>query len=159
MTNPNPDVAPANAPVVAVSQPFITEQDIHAAGSDDPIQIGQMKLNQLLFRMTHSDADLTALVSQAKHIRDTYQAWAKFKNDLALRQKRYLGFQAVVSSLDLTAAATAMHTTPQAVAALMNGSAQQEGTRLAELQHMWDTGVLPATPVLSASDAAIVQGV
>jgi hypothetical protein len=153
-----PDTGASNAQVQPAPTPFITAADIHAAGSDDPLQIGQHKLNQLWFNMSNTDADIDAIAAQAKSIRATYQAWANFKNDLALRKKRYLGFVSVTSSLDLAQAAAAMHTSPAAIAALMNGSAAQENARIAELQHMWDTGVLPSTPVLSASDKAVILG-
>lgn len=139
--------------------PFITSDDVYKANSDDPKQIGQMKLNALLLtiNMGMTDAEIDAIVAQAKQLRDTYNNWADFKTQLDLRKKRLLGFQAVVLAMDVNAAATAMNTTPDLVTAAMNGNATAEQTRIDQLQQMWDTGQLPQLPILDDPSVAVVQ--
>jgi hypothetical protein len=140
------------------SGPFITPMEQYTAGSKSPKAIGQMKLNGLNLRMDMTDAEMDAVFAQAKALRDTYNQWEAFYNDLELRRRRYLGFQAVVLALDVTAAAAAMHTTPQAITAVMQASAAQEKARLDELQALWDSGQLPDRPVLTDPSADVVSG-
>lgn len=132
-----------------MTTPFITPEDESMVLSQRPEDIGQAKLRHLRFDMSMTDEEIDAIAEQAKKIRDDYYAWQEFYEDLELRKKRYMGFQAVVHALDLNVAAAMMKTTPELVAAVMSASAQQEAARLAELQALWDSGQLPDRPVLT----------
>lgn len=136
--------------------PFITPQDELYAGGRKPRVIGQQKLNDLKFSMDNTDEEIDAIAARVKEIRDTYEAWQAFYEDLELRKKRQLGFQAVAGALDLTEAAKIMGTTPDLVAAVMHGNVANEAARIAELEAMWQRGELPDRPVLSDPSKDIV---
>lgn len=138
--------------------PFITSDDVYQTKSDDPKAIGQYKLNQLAFSMDMTDAEIDAIATQAKDLRNTYSDWAEFKTQLDLRKKRLLGFQAVVLALDVTAAAAAMQTSPALVTGVMGQYAATEQARITELQNMWNTGVLPDLPILADPSIPVIQG-
>lgn len=123
-----------------------------------PNDAGLMKLRQLSFDMTMTDDEMRAVAEQAISIKNTYNQWQSFYEDLELRKKRMLGFQAVTLALDVSAAATAMNTTPELVAGVMNGYAQQEAARITELQALWNSGQLPAAPVLTDPSKDVVAG-
>lgn len=123
-----------------------------------PSDVGLMQLRFLSFSMDMSDDDMRALAEKAIAIKKTYIDWQAFYDDLALRKKRLLGFQAIVLAMDVTAAAQAMNTTPQLVAGVMQGYAAQEAARVAELDALYAAGQLPDKPVLTDPSKDVVGG-
>lgn len=143
-----------------MTEPFITQIDEQRFGSKDPLVIGQGRMiaasNKVNINM--SDDDLRAITEEVITLKNQYKAWADFKNQLDLRKKRLLGFQSVVLAMDVTEAAVAMKTSPQLVAAVMQGYAAQESARITELQKLYDTGILPDRPVLTDPSAQVIHG-
>lgn len=137
--------------------PFISNDDILAAQSRSPRAIGQVKLNALGFHIDMTDAEIDEVARQAKKVRDDYQKWEEFYRDLKLRKLRLQGFKAVLLALDVTEAAAAMQTTPELVRAVMTQYAQTEQARVDELQILWDSGQLPAVPVLSDPSEQVID--
>lgn len=113
-----------------------------------PVDVGTTQMRMLSFDMSMTDDQIDAIAAKAKEIRDTYNAWQVFYDDLAARKKRLLGFRAVVEAMDINAAATAMQTSPQLVAAVMKANADTEEARIVELEALWNSGQLPDRPVL-----------
>lgn len=123
-----------------------------------PRDVGLLKMRQLSFSMDMTDEQMRAKAEEAIAIRNTYSAWQEFHDQLDLRKKRLLGFQAVVLALDVTAAAAAMQTTPELVTAVMNGHALEEQARVAELEALWVAGTLPDRPVLTDPSQDVIGG-
>lgn len=129
--------------------PFISREDEYAAKSKSPRDIGQHKITQLQFRIDMTDEEMEAVCQQAKDIRDLYDKWERFYKDIDLRKRRNLGFKAAVLALDLQQAAVAMGTTPEAIYGVMSTYAAAEDARIAELQELWNQGILPDREVLN----------
>lgn len=123
----------------------------------EPSDVGTMQLRMLAFNLTMTDEEIDTVAAQAKTIRNTYTAWQSFADDLAARKKRLLGFMAVVAAMDVQAAATAMKTTPELVAGVMNANATAEQARIVELQALWDAGQLPDRPVLTDPSRQVID--
>lgn len=129
--------------------PIVTPADVAMAGSSRPRDIVDAKLRSMVFVAEMTDDDMRALAEQAIEAKNTYLAWDEFWEDMQARKARMLGFEAVLTNLDVVQVATELGTTPQKLAMAMGARAQMEKARLLELQRYWENGVLPDKDVLS----------
>jgi hypothetical protein len=135
----------------------VTEPVIIPPGQD-PKSVGLLKMRMLSFNMSMTDQEMRDLAEVAIEIKNTYTAWQEFYEQLDLRKKRAMGFDAVVLALDIAQFAAAIGADPAVVTAVLGQLGTAEKGRIAELVALWNAGQLPDRPVLTDPSVDVIEG-
>jgi hypothetical protein len=154
VTDPVEDQAPT-----PTTGPFITQNDEYMAGSKDPLAIGSMKIRNKLnhMGMLSTTEEIRQVAEDVIELKETYEKWANFYNDLRARKARLVGFRSVLLALDMTAFAAAVGTSEARLTGVMQAQIASEETRMNELQELWDRGELPDRPVLTDPSKEVID--